>query len=307
MTDTTNLDGDDDFDPNAAGVGDDQSDDQTDDQGIDTSNDDDDDDSQLNDEDEYEEVERGDKKYRVPKALKPELMMEADYRRKTQALADQVRAAEAEITAFKGAVKEIDETKFELHAVQKRVADIQALTEQDWLAIRQMDARDGTNRYDALQREFLTLPRKAEELKTTLETKENEAVSKQREITAKRVEEGQAILSRDIPGWGPELGAKLVSFVKSEFGIDEQRHGEAFMDPALVKLAHAAYQAKQSERKNSVLKTAEAASKVTPIKPSRGGAAPKAGLHDGLSTEEWMKRDRELQARKMGRPTPART
>lgn len=300
MTDTTNPTDDDYVETEE--VVDDQEDDQVSDQG-----DEDDLEASQDDEDEYEEVERGDKKYRVPKALKPELMMDADYRRKTQELAEQRRASEAEITAFKGVAKEIDETKFDLVATERRMADLQALTEQDWTVIRQMDARDGTNRYDTLQREFLALPRKADELKKTLEAKENEAVGKQREITAKRVEEGQAILSRDIPGWGPELGAKLVSFVKTEFGIDEQRHGDAFMDPALVKLAHAAFVAKQSQRKDVALKSAEAASKVTPIKPSRGGAAPKAGLHDSLSIEEWMKRDREQQARKMGRPIPART
>ena len=302
MTDTTNP-SDEAYEPETEEVVDDQDTDQVSDQG------DEDEESEASPEpeEEFEEVERGDKKYRVPKALKPELMMEADYRRKTQELAEQRRSHEAEVVAFKGAVKEIDEARFDLAATERRMADLQALTEQEWLAIRQMDARDGTNRYDALQREFLSLPRKAEELKKTLDSKETEALNKQREITAKRVEEGQAILSRDIPGWGPELGAKLADFVQAEFGVTADKHGDAFMDPALVKMAHAAYQAKQSQQKNVVLKAADAATKVQPVKPSRGGPAPKGGLHDSLSTEEWMRRDREIQARKMGRPIPART
>ncbi len=248
------------------------------------------------DEEEYEEVERGDKKYRVPKALKPELMMDADYRKKTQELAEKRKAYESEITSFKGAVKEIDDTKFELVGIQKRQADLEALSAQDWATIRQIDARDGTNRYDDLMREFQMLPRKADELKTKLDSKEKEAVSKQQEVLAKRVDEGQAILARDIPGWGPELGAKLVSFVKAEFGIDEQRHGEAFLDPALVKMAHAAFKAKESERKAAAQKRAETT--PTPVPQSRGGAAPATGLSDKLSTAEWMKRDREAQERK---------
>jgi hypothetical protein len=294
MTDTTtNPD---------TGVADDQENDQVNDQAEAESTwtaedaEDEDGEGSQDEEDEYEEVERGDKKYRVPKALKPELMMEADYRRKTQELAEQRKSLEKEVVSFKGAAKEIDEAKFELVSVQKRQADLEALTDADWQTLKALDHRDGTNRYDALLREFQLLPRKVEEIKTRLDSKEAEAVSKQQEILAKRVDEGQAILARDIPGWGPELGAKLVNFVKSEYGIDEQRHGEAFLDPALVKMAHAAFKAKEAERKTSAIKRVESTPKPVPV--SRGGAAPAAGLSDKLSTAEWMKREREARERK---------
>lgn len=258
--------------------------------------------SQDDEEDEeFEEVERGDKKYRIPKALKPDLLREDDYRRKTMSLADDRRAFEAERVKSKEDNEAIEEARFAHRAVQKRLSDLQALQPNDWETIRHMDARDGTDRYNQLQREFLTLPRQADESKRTLDSKVQEVADAEQATLATRVSEGQAILQRDIPGWGPELGAKLTDFVKADYGITEQAHGRAFMDPAMVKLAHAAYQAKQSQRKQTVLKTAENATKVQPVKPTRGGAIPSAGLDDRLSTAEWMKRDRELTAKKMGR------
>ena len=57
-------------------------------------------DDQLDDEapeeDDSEELEHDGQKYKLPKALKPLLMMQADYTQKTQALAEQRKAFEAE-------------------------------------------------------------------------------------------------------------------------------------------------------------------------------------------------------------------
>ena len=77
-------------------------------------------------EDELEEIERDGKRYKIPAALKPELMMQADYTRKTQelaaerkAIADQrsmvEQASEAELNAY-AAVWNIDQ---QLAAYQK--------------------------------------------------------------------------------------------------------------------------------------------------------------------------------------------
>jgi hypothetical protein len=61
-------------------------------------------------------------------------------------------------------------------------------------------------------------------------------------------------------------------------------------------MAHAAFKAKEAERKTSAIKRVESTPKPVPV--SRGGAAPAAGLSDKLSTAEWMKREREARERK---------
>src|SRR6476660_325944 len=99
MTDTTNP-ADEGFADTSEEVVDDQDTDQVSDQADDSDDDqgdaegDEDEGSQddQDEDDDSEEVEFGGKKYKLPKDLKPALMMEADYRRKTQELAEQRRS-----------------------------------------------------------------------------------------------------------------------------------------------------------------------------------------------------------------------
>lgn len=299
MTDVTNQD--DVFEQDASenevdGVADDQVNDQAD---QDAEQDGDEEGSQTDD---LEEVEYGGKNFRIPKELKPALMLQADYTRKTQEAAEARRAFDEERSNWAKLSDEVIEAKAAERAIKTRAAELQALSEQDWHEIRQMDAQDGGDRYNRLMRELTLTPQKLAEAEQASKAKEAEALAQQSAAQTKLIEQGQAELQRDIPGWGPELGAKLASFVKSEFGIDEQRHSAAFMDPALVKLAHAAYQAKAAQRKDNTQARAAQADRVKPASQVKAGAAPKQGLHDGLSTDEWMKREREMQLRKRGVP-----
>lgn len=252
-------------------------------------------------EDDTEDYEEDGKTYRVPKDLKGHLLRQRDYTQKTQELAEQRRAFEAERVKAQENDEAIEEVRFTQRRIQNRLSDLQALTPEDWNQLRIMDQQAGTNKYDELQREFLTLPRQAEEAKRTLDQKIAESRDAQQQVLAKQVAQGQAELARDIPGWGPELGAKLVDFVKSEYGVTEEKHGQAFMDPALVKLAYAAFKAKGDQQKAQTAKRAEQAQKTVPANTVKGGAAPKAGLHDNLPAEEWAaRRNRQLAAK--GRP-----
>lgn len=245
--------------------------------------------------DEYDEYEEDGKTYKVPKDLKGHLLRNKDYTQKTQELAEQRRAFEAERVKARENDEAIEEARFAHRSVQSRLSDLQALSPEDWDQIRILDQRNGTSNYDRLQREFLTLPRQAEEAKRALDQKVSEARDAQQQQLAQQVAQGQAILARDIPGWGPELGAKLVDFVKSEYGVTEEKHGQAFMDPALVKLAYAAFKAKEAQQKAKTQQRADQVNKTKPPVTVKGGASPKAGLHDGLSAKEWAdRRNRQL-------------
>jgi len=270
-------------------------DDQVDDDGQEAE----DDDSPSDDEeDDYEEVERGDKRYKVPKALKDDLLRQDDYTRKTQIHAEEVKRFQEKAAAFEAASEEVLQATIQARTIKDRLSAINALSDQDWRDVQLMDQQDGGDRYNKLVRELSTLPQKLSEAEALSKAKREEVISAQSEAQTKLIEQGQAILARDIPGWGPELGAKLVDFVKSEYGIDEQRHGAAFMDPALVKMAHAAFKAKEASRKNQTQQRADAIKKAVPAHVVKGGSTPKAGVHDGLSTEEFARRrNQQLAAR----------
>ena len=288
-------------DDEAAGVETDQDQNGVDDQ-VDGTEDDESEDPDSpsdQDEDEYEEVERGDKRYKIPKALKDELMMDADYRRKTQVHAEEVRRFEERAKAFEVASEESFEAAMEAKAVKTRLDDLNQLTDQDWSQLRAMDQQDGGDRCNRILRELTTLPQKLSAAEEKSKAMREKVIGEQSQIEIKQLEQGQAILARDIPGWGPELGAKLVSFVKTEFGVDESNptHQKAFTDPALVKLAYAAFKAKETQRKDQTAKRAEQATKATPAAMVKG-SAPKVGLHDGLSTKEWAERRNKQLASK---------
>lgn len=266
-------------------------DDQVDDDGQEAE----DEDSPSDDEeDEYEEVERGDKRYKIPKALKDDLLRQDDYTRKTQIHAEEVKRFQEKAAAFEAASQDVLKAAVQAEKLKERKEIIEALTDDDWAVLRQHDPVQ----YDKIVREYATLPQKLSEAEALSKAKREEVINAQSEAQTKLIEQGQAILARDIPGWGPELGAKLVDFVKSEYGIDEQRHGAAFMDPALVKMAHAAFKAKEASRKNQTQQRAETIKKTPVANVVKGGSTPKAGVHDKLSPEEFARRrNQELAAR----------
>lgn len=250
-----------------------------------------------NEDDDYEEVERGDKRYKIHKDLKDDLLRRDDYSRKTQIHAEEVRRFEQKVQAFDAASEESLNAAIEVRSIRDRMEAIQALTDQEWNWIR----ANQPDQYDRIVREMTTLPQKLAEAENTSKSKKDEVLKAQSEIQTKRIEQGQAILARDIPGWGPELGNKLVEFAAKEFGATADEDSEAFMNPKVVKMVHALYQARQSQQKAQTAKRAEQAQKTVPANTVKGGAAPKAGLHDKLSTEEWAaRRNREIAAK--GRP-----
>lgn len=299
MTDATNQDGVVELEDDVVdGVETDQDQNGVDDQSEEQESEEGEGDGSPSDEDEeYEEVERGDKRYKIPKALKDELMMEADYRRKTQIHAEEVRRFQEKAAAFEAASEESLNAAAEAKIIRDRLGDIQALTDAEWQQIQAMDRQDGGDRYNKLLRELNLLPQKLAEAEAKSKAMREKVIAEQSEAQTKLIEQGHAILARDIPGWGPELGAKLVSFVKEDFGIDEQRHGAAFMDPALVKMAYAAFKAKESQRKAVTTKKIEQVTKVTPPKTAQK-AAPQSGLRDDLPTDEWVRRRNEQLAKR---------
>lgn len=279
-------------------VADDQQDDQVNDQADGEGDEADEDGSQDEPEDDLEEVEWGGKKHRIPKDLKPALMMQADYTRKTQEVAEAARSLSEERAKWTQLSEEVVAAKIEEKAVKDRLSDIQALSDRDWQEIAALDRQNGTDNYNRLMREMNTLPGKLSALEEQSKAKESEALNQKSEARIKLIEQGYQTLVRDIPGWGPEYGAKLADFVKSDFGLTPETHGQYFEDPAMVKLAHAAFQAKNLQAKAKTQQRADQANATPLPKTNKGGAAPKAGLHDGLSAKEWAdRRNRELAAK----------
>ncbi len=223
------------------------------------------------------EVEINGKTYTVPAELKDQFLMQSDYTRKTQEIAEVRKALESQIERVQQAGEAEVSARAQVIAIQSAMQQYQDV---DW---DQLEAHDPV----AAQRHF----RQFMQLQGGLEqaNKDYQAAVESRTIetqqeAAKRIEQGVAELQRDLPNWGPELATQLVSFGE-QMGLSRE-YMESVTDPKLVKLMHMAFVASKAARK-------PAAPKIADVKPAarvKGGSQPVAGLDDRLSIDEWQKR-----------------
>lgn len=240
-------------------------------------------------EEDSEEIDLEGQKYKIPKAVKPLLMMQADYTRKTQEVAEERKAIQAEREAVSKASAEEIGAHARIVAIDEQLAEYNRI---DWDAWEDQDpiaAQSGWRKFQQLQNG------RGQAAHTLSQLTQQRTLAEQQE-TAKRIEEGRQVLEKDIPGWSPDLGAKLLDFGCKQFGF-ERSEIEEFTDPRMVKVLHAAFEGLKAQTKQQ---TAAKVTKVQEVQPAAKVAvnpAPKQGLDDRLSTAEWMRRRNE-QARK---------
>jgi len=191
---------------------------------------------------ETEEVEHDGKKYSIPKALKPNLMMQADYTRKTQEVAELRKSLETERTQIRQANEEMMTARATVMAIDAQLAQYQQI---DWNTLSQQDPVRAQQLFID-QSQLKDRRQQAVGMYSQLE--QQQSLRTQQEF-AKRAEETKTVLQRDVKDWGPELERNLVGFAK-ELGYQDQQIQMALAtDPASVKLLHMAYQFKQTLQK----------------------------------------------------------
>lgn len=244
--------------------------------------------------DDSEDVDYEGKLYRVPKHIKDALMRQADYTRKTQEVAEQRRMIEQAQAAF-------EQRTAAQQAMIKDYAKVEALTDTlaeyekvDWRGYSATDP--GAAQQAWIQ--FQQLRDQKAQLVGQLQNREREQAFEAQRATARQIEEGQAILARDIKGWGPELAAKVSAYAMSEVGVTQEELSK-IADPRVVKLLYRAYEASQSQKATQTAKKAVQAVAIKPVKAiGSKAAAPSVGLSDQLPTDEWLKRRREQIAKR---------
>jgi hypothetical protein len=246
-------------------------------------------------EEEFEEVERNGKTYRVPKALKAELLMQADYTRKTQELADQRKALEAERVK----ASEVDETfitaKAAQRAIDSRISQIEAISPQEWARIDAEDARNGTAKGRQLDRELAHLKSQRDQVERTIKdhTEQRELAAQQ--DFAKQRENFAKTLQEKI-GLTPELDEQLTNFAIAK-GVSAEEISQ-LTDPRIGELLYLAFKGDEAMKKQMAAVRAAKASKVQPAERVAGKGAAAPGLRDDLSAEEWVRRRNEQTQRK---------
>jgi hypothetical protein len=192
------------------------------------------------------EVERNGKKYSIPKELEPELLMQADYTRKTQEVAAERKAVEAQkeqATALYQASQEYIEAKAAVKMIEGQLQQYQNV---NWAQLEQEDPMGAMSHW----RQFQTLKEQYQQGTQYLQNAENERTEKAQQDIAKRLQETRQFAQEKIPGWTPEVDAKVVSFATSELGFDIEQI-KAAINPGIYKTLHLAWLGSQTLQKQN--------------------------------------------------------
>ncbi len=213
--------------------------------------------------------------------LKAERLMQADYTRKTQEAAEIRKAAEAERESVQKA-RQFEQENLDivadLRAAQREMqhlqqVNLQQLSDQDPIQAQKLIVRiQQLQAYQAQTHGVLT-------------QRHQQFIQAQQQEAARQVEEGRRVLQRDIPGWGPEMAAKLTQFALAT-GYTEQEVA-AIRSPAMVRSIYREYQvaeAKKQATKRPVQVQAAPVTRVNTASKSKAAIDP-----DKLSPEQWLK------------------
>jgi hypothetical protein len=250
--------------------------------------------------DESEEIEHEGRTYRVPKALKGAFLMQADYTRKTQELAEQRRALDSQHALVEQEARWNREHAAEIGSLVAMDARLQHYGRVDWQAWTQQDPA-------AAQAAFIDYQQlrdaRAATAQSLAQRDAGRRAAQEQQLEA-RLADGHARLAREIPGWGAELQGRLVEFgVTNGLTRDEL---ENVADPRLVRILHKAYLGEQIL--NQQRAAARQATQPPPAQPVTTIAARKAPVpvsasspaSDRLSADEWMRR-RNAEVARQGR------
>jgi hypothetical protein len=195
---------------------------------------------------ELEEIEHEGKKARVPKEFKDAFLRQRDYTQKTQELSENKRAWEAQQATAQQAAQLREATFAESAKVYANQERLQQYRNLNWDAIQQADP----NQAMKLDRDMRRLEAETNQLAQGITQKQQHMAFMAQQETAKRIEDGQRQLAREIPGWSPELAGKLLQSAKSlGFNDSELAHVN---DPRTVKLLHKAHLYDQLMAKQAV-------------------------------------------------------
>lgn len=214
---------------------------------------------------ELEEVEIDGKTYSVPKELAPKIMMQADYTRKTQEVAEIRKDTEAERSAWQKQTQIRDalfQEKADLHQIDKRLT---AYRNTNWPLWHSQDP----NGAQAAQMDYVQLRDARENLSGHIQGREAELTTQLEQSTATRLNKAVEALSKPDPkmGWDGKFDTprreQLSNFGKEIGFTDEELSNTDH--PLMIKtlqLAKIGYETLKKQNMAQARTPAEPAAKV---------------------------------------------
>lgn len=226
---------------------------------------------------EFDEIEFDGEKYSVPKKLKNGFLMQQDYTKKTQTVAEERKAIEAQRESI---AKEREVSQAHIRDVGKvyQINDqIAELEKTDWPKLEQENFFEAQAQF----RKLSLLKDERANLVATIQGNEQKRSQEAQQSFAKRYAETNDTLAKDIKGWNQETANKLRDFAQANGASDEDIRTLAVNAP-LVKLLHKAWLGDELLKKQlTAAKTVEPKVEAKPLtKVSGQGAKPAVNLAD---------------------------
>ena len=196
---------------------------------------------------EMAEIEWNGKKHRIPAELRDGFLMQSDYTRKTQEVAEMRKTYEAKM---EDAVKhyqtsqEVLEAKAYMLNVDNQLRQYQNV---DW---QQAHAEDpfGT---PAEYMRFQQLKEERANVAQYLEQENQQRTAKAEQDIANRLQETRQFAAKSIPGYSLDLENKVVSFAVDELGYDLEQV-KAAINPTIFRTMYLAWVGEQTVQKQNV-------------------------------------------------------
>lgn len=249
-------------------------------------------------EEELEEIEREGKKARIPKWLKPELMMQADYTRKTQEVAEARKAYEARQAQLAEREKQFNadtEERVALHALTKAIEQYENI---NWAQLEQQNWQLAQSKY----RELNEMRNAAGRLQYGLEQKAAQRQQESERERANRLRERDANAAKMIPGFNPALLSKIHDYATSDGYTAEEV--QSIQDARFLKTLNEArlWREHQAKAKAAAATAKQQEEPVPSATPTVSTRKPPERLTASLAkenAEKWIEmRNKQLAARR---------
>jgi hypothetical protein len=258
-------------------------------------------------EDDTEEVDLDGVKHRIPKALKGAFLMQADYTRKTQEIAEQRRELGERLAQQSQVSEQIVQAKARVVMVEQQLADYQTIDWDGWE--QRVSAFRAAGQYDQAQEDALALQsalRKHQALKEAraeagqyVQSAQQEASLVAARESARQAQESMAYLEQHNIALTPDLAGKLITF-GTQYGYSPQELNQ-ITDARFIVAMHRLMELEKGAKTSKAVQQGLKAQSVQPAQKVRGAnSAPSGRLDDRASVDAWMKARQAQAARKRG-------
>lgn len=193
------------------------------------------------------EIEKDGKKYRIPADLKDGFLMQSDYTRKTQEVAEMRKSYETkmeEAARHYQTSQEVLEAKAYMLNVDTQLKQYENI---NWQQLANEDPMGAQQAY----MHFQQLKEERGKVANYLTAEEQQRTARAEQDIANRLQETRQFAEKNIPGWTPEIDVKVVDFATKELGFEVEQL-RAAVNPTIYRTLHLAWVGAQSLQKQNV-------------------------------------------------------